>query len=181
VNGVAATVGVDTAAQTITGATGTAGAVPITYDTIGALTVNAGPSTTLAVRNSNTFSYTPGSAADAGTVQTSTLPISFTGLGAGQTLALTGSGPGASLVVNDPTANDTLSVAATSGNVTLLGRATIATSSLPNLTLNGLNGVDTFNVNGPLPYTSITLAGGGAGVANLNGSGTAVTANLGGV
>src|SRR5262249_17664435 len=54
-------------------------------------------------------------------------------------------------------------------------------SSISNLTLNGLNGADTFNVTGPLPYASITLAGGGAGVANLNGSGTAVTANLGGV
>lgn len=178
VNGVGATVGIDTAARKITGASG---AVPITYDTIGALTVNAGPSTGLAVSNSNTFVYTPGLAADAGTVQTSTLPITFTGLGAGKTLTLTGSGAGASLVANDPTANDAVTLAATSGNVTTLApRATIGTASIPNLTLNGLNGVDTFNVAGPQPYSSITLAGGGAAVANLNGNGTDVIANLGG-
>jgi hypothetical protein len=181
VNGVATTVAVAVDTKTITGATGTGGAVPITYDTFGTLTVNAGPSTTLAIKNSNTFIYTPGSTADTGTVQTSTLPISFTGLGAGKTLALTGLGALASLVANDPTANDIISVAATSGNVTLAGRATITTASISNLTLNGLTGVDTFNVTGPLPYTSTTLAGGGAGVANLNGNGTAMTANLGGV
>lgn len=181
VNGVAAAVGVDTAAKTITGATGTGGAVPITYNTIGTLTVNAGPSTGLAISNSNTFTYTPGSTADTGTVQTSTLPITFTGLGAGRTLALTGLGALASLVANDPAANDTISVAGTSGNVTLAARATITTASISNLTLNGLTGVDTFNVTGPLPYTSTTLAGGGAGVANLTGNGTAVTANLGSV
>jgi hypothetical protein len=181
VNGVAATIGVDTAANKITGATGASGAVPITYDTIGTLTVNAGPSTGLAISNSNTFSYTPGSTADAGTVLTSTLPISFTGLGAGKTLSLTGSGAGASLVANDPTTNDTLALAATSGNLTTLtGRATLVTASIANLTLNGLNGVDTFNVTGPQPYSSITLAG-GAAVANLNGNGTDVAANIGGV
>src|SRR5262249_18197809 len=132
------------------------------------------------VSNSNTFIYTPGSAADAGTVQTSMLPISFTGLDATKTLALTGSGTGASLVVNDPTANDTLSVAATSGNVTLPGRATIATSSIPNLTLHGLTGAGTSNVTGPLPSVSIPLAGGDASVATLTGSGTAVPATRGG-
>ncbi len=179
VNGVAATVGVDTAAKTITGATGTGGAVPISYNAIGTLTVNVGTGTALAVSNSNGFTYTPGAAADAGTVQTSTLPVNFTGLGAGKTLALTGSGAGASLVVNDPTANDVISVAATTGSVALPGHATITTASLANLTLNGLNGVDTFNVTGPLPYASTTLAGGGAAVANLNGNGADVTANLG--
>jgi hypothetical protein len=178
VNGVAATIGVDTAAKTITGATGTGGAVPITYDTFGKLTVNVGPSTTLAVSNSNTFTYNPGSTADSGNVKTSTLPISFAGLGAGKTLALTGAGAGASLVINDPASNDTISVAANTGNVTLPGRATVAASSLPTLTLNDL-GVDTFNVNGPLPYTSLTLAGGSGSVANLNGSGAPVTVNLG--
>jgi hypothetical protein len=183
VNGVGATVGVNLATAAITGATGTGGAVPITYNTIGTLTVKAGPSTGLAISNSNTFLYTPGSTADAGTVQTSTLPISFTGLGAGKTLALTGSGAGASLVANDPTANDTFTVASTSGigNVTLATRATITTTAISSLTLNGLTGVDAFNVTGPLPYTSTTLAGGGAAVASLNGNGMAVTANLGGV
>ncbi|HSU69462.1 MAG TPA: hypothetical protein VLJ39_21430, partial [Tepidisphaeraceae bacterium] len=181
VNGVAPTVGVDIAARTITGTTGSGAGVPVTYDTIGALTVNAGPSTGLAVSNSNTFVYTPGSAADAGTIQTSTLPIAFAGFGAGKTLTLTGSGAGASLVDNDPTANDTLTLAANSGNVTTLApRVTIATALIPNLIVNGLTGVDTFNVTGPQPYTSITLAGGGGAVANLNGNGTAVTANLGG-
>ncbi|HEX4794745.1 MAG TPA: hypothetical protein VH370_13175 [Humisphaera sp.] len=182
VNGVAATIGVDTAARKITGATGTLGTVPISYDTIGTLTVNTGPSTALAIGNSNTFIYTPRSTADTGTVKTDTLPISFNGLGAGKILALTGSGTGASLVTNDPTANDTFTVAgtSTSGSVTLLRRATITTASISNLTLNGLAGAGTFNVTGPVPYTSTTLAG-TAAVANLVGNGTPVITNVGSI
>jgi hypothetical protein len=181
INGVASTVAVDTAANNITGATGNGGAVPITYNTFGSIAINAGPSTTLAISNSNSFVYLPGSTADAGTVQTTTLPISFTGLGAGRTLALTGSGVGASLIANDSTANDTIAVTSSggNGNVTLGGRANINTSSIANLNVNALAGAATFNVTGPLPYAATTLAAGGAGVANLNGNGTSVTANLG--
>jgi hypothetical protein len=181
VNGVAASVGVNTATGVITGATGNSGTVPITYDTFESLIVNAGSSTSLAVSGSTGYIYTPGSSPDAGTVQTDSVPISFTGLGSGRTLALTGSG--GSLAVNGTAGNDTFAVAATSGNVAFSGRATIAPTAIASLTINGLGGSDTFSVTGPQSYTSIVLASGGPAasqIANLTGNGTAVTANLGG-
>jgi hypothetical protein len=183
VTGVASTVAVDTFGTTITGATGAGGTVPISYGNIKNLSVTAGASTTLAIGGSTSYVYTPGTAADAGNIQTDVLPISFSGFGAGTTLALTGIISSASLVVNGTTANDVFTVAATTGNVTLAGRTTIAPTSIASLTVNGLDGGDTFNVTGPQPYASITLGGGGAlagDVANLTGDGTAVTANLGG-
>jgi hypothetical protein len=183
VNGVAATLGINVGTRSIAGATGTAGAVPVSYNTFEQLIANAGPSTTLAVSGSNSFVYTPGTASDAGALQTTPILVSFTGIGSGKTLALTGLAGSSSLVANGTTANDVFTVAATSGSVTLTGRATITTASIPNLTLNGLAGDDVFNVTGPQPYSNITLAGGTpvtAVVANLTGDGTAVTANLGG-
>jgi hypothetical protein len=184
VNGVAPTVTVDTFGQTITGATGTNGTVPIFYSTIGNLTVNAGAGTTLGVSGSPSYVTTPATAADGGTIQTSTIPISFTGFGSGATLALTGTGGGASLVVNGTAGNDTFTVAPTSGNVAFAGRATITTSAIPNLTIQGIGGNDTFTATAPQPYSSITLAGGGpfaSQVGNLIGDGTsAVMADLSG-
>jgi hypothetical protein len=186
VTGVAPTVTVDTAGAVITGASGTSGAVPINYSGIGNLTVTAGSSTTLAVSGSHAFAYTPATAGDGGAIQTDTLPISFAGFGSGTTLALTGLGISTdSLTANGTTGNDTFTVAATTGNVTLAGRAIIAPTAIPNLILNGLEGGDIFNVTGPQPYTSITLAGGGAlagDIANVTGNGTNdVTARVGGV
>ena len=61
VNGTATTVSVATGLGTITGA----GPVPITYTTIETLTVNAGPSTTLAVSGSANYTFTPVAAATA--------------------------------------------------------------------------------------------------------------------
>src|SRR5262249_45407194 len=60
-------------------------------------------------------------------------------------------------------------------------RATIAPTSIGNLTLNGLDGDDLFNVTGPQPYTSIVLAGGNpsaSDTAKLTGASGAVTVNL---
>jgi hypothetical protein len=184
VNGVAATVGVNVGTRSIAGGTGTGGAVPIFYNTFSSLIVNAGTSTTtLAVSGSASYVTTPATAADAGTIQTSAIPISFTGFGSGKTLSLTGSGGSASLVVNGTTGNDVFTVDG-SGNVAFAGRATIAPTTIASLTINGIGGSDTFNVTGTQPYSSIALAGGGPAasqVANLTGNGTAdVTANLGG-
>jgi hypothetical protein len=180
VTGVASTVTVDTFFASILGASGNGGAVPILYNAIGNLTVRAGGSTTLAVINSHKYVYTPGTAADAGTIQTDTLPISFTGFGAGSTLALSGLGVSTdSVVANGTPGNDTFTVAATTGSVTLGGRATITTASLPNLTLNGFGGNDLFILNAPLPYASVTVAGGGPGTTNLFGNGTSANVTLG--
>ncbi|MCY2927699.1 MAG: hypothetical protein NT031_20105, partial [Planctomycetota bacterium] len=170
VNGTAATTVVDTALGTITGA----GLLPITYTTVEHLTVNTGASTTLSVTGSATYAVTPGLASDAGTVQTATLPIAFVGLGAGETLSLTGTAGADALVVNGTDANDAFTLAATTGDVTLTGRATVTTTGIESLTLNGLDGDDTFTVTGAQPYTSILLAGGdpsASDVVNLTGDG----------
>lgn len=179
VNGVGATVGINTSTNMITGALGTGGGVPISYSGVEALNVTAGLSTTLAVSGSTTYSYTPAVALDGGLLQTDQIPISFTGLGAGKTLAVTGSGilPHA-LVVNGTAGQDTFTAAA-GGDVTLTGRATIHPSSVSTLTLNGLGGNDIFNLSANQPYAGITIAGGGGGTANLNGNGPAISAMLG--
>jgi hypothetical protein len=176
------TVNVATDTNTITGA----GPVSISYATIESLIVNAA-NNSLTVSGSNTYTYTPGAAADAGTVQTVTLPIAFTGVGAGKTLTLTGSGGGATVTANGTNGNDSFTLAATTGAITLggalAGRATIAPTSIASLIVNGLDGDDAFSVTGPQPYTNITLAGGdpsASDVANLTGNGTAVVAHLGG-
>jgi len=165
VNGVGATVTVNTATSTIAGATGAGGDVPITYSAIEALTVNGGPSTTLAVTGSATYVLTPGAANDAGTVQTATLPISYTGIGTGKTLPLTGTGAGSSLVYNGTAANDLFKIdtSAVGGKINLNTLATVTTANIPTATLEGLAGDDTFTL---LPtiaaslYTTLNLDGG---------------------
>jgi hypothetical protein len=183
VNGVAATVGVNTGTGSIAGGTGAGGAVPISYNTFSSLVVNAGAgTTTLALSGSNSYVTTPATASDGGTVQTDSIPVSFTGLGSGKTLSLTGLS-GASLVVNGTTGNDAFTVDG-SGNIAFAGRATIAPTTIASLTINGIGGSDTFSVTGPQTYTSITLAGGGPAasqVATVTSDGaTAMAANLGG-
>jgi hypothetical protein len=176
------TVNVATDTSTIAGA----GPVSITYATIEALIANAA-NNNLTITGSNTYTYTPGAAADAGTVQCGMLPISFTGVGSGKTLTLTGSGGGATVTANGTNGNDSFTLAATTGAITLggalAGRATIAPTAISNLIVNGLDGDDAFSATGAQPYTNITLAGGdpsASDVANLTGNGTAVVAHLGG-
>lgn len=185
VNGTAATTSVNTGTRTITGA----GTVPITYDlAIEALTVNAGPSTTLALTGSTTYTYTPGAAANAGTVQTVQIPIAFTGIGAGETLTLTGT----SALINGTAGNDTFTASGAAGTVTLGGRATIGGTAVGTATLDGQDGADTVTATGnggavtaALGVATPTLTGGGLGsmsfpnveVVNLNAGAGAITVN----
>src|SRR5262249_44991069 len=112
VNGTAATVSGNTSGPTLTGA----GPVGIGYDAaIEALTVNAGPSTTLAVSGSAGYVYTPGAATSAGTVQTDVLPIAFSGIGSGENLTLSGS----SAVIDGTAGNDVFTASGSAGTVTL--------------------------------------------------------------
>ncbi|KKM72636.1 hypothetical protein LCGC14_1418530, partial [marine sediment metagenome] len=181
VNGVAGTVLVHTGSLTITGVTGLAGAVPVNYGTIEELVVSAGSSSRLTVRGSADYTVNPGAAVDEGTVLTAWIPISFVGFGPGATIELAGTDD---LVVNGTEAPDAFAVAATSGDVTPAGRATIERSgSLTDLYLNGLGGDDTFDVTGSQPYTTINISGGdpsASDVANLTGNGSAaVSASVG--
>ncbi len=180
VNGVAAATTINTLASTIAGASGAGGAVSITYGTIEGLTVVAGGSNELAVTNSSDYTVNPGAATDDGTILTNSIPIIFKGFGSGDTLDLSGSDD---LVINGTGVNDAFTVAATSGDVTIAGRATIERSgTLSDLFLNALDGDDVFNVTGPQPYTTINLAGGNPSASdqlNLTGNGTAMTMSVG--
>jgi hypothetical protein len=162
INGVAATLAVNTTAQTISGA---AGAATIDYSTIKTLQINAASSTTLSVSGSTSYQYLPGTATDAGTIQTDALSLLFSGFGTGDTLLFTGSGGNASAVVNGTAANDSFTVAnaAGKGQVNLNNRPTILTTNIPTMSLEGLDGNDIFTLLATLaasPYTTLHLDGG---------------------
>ena len=105
VNGALATVTVDHAAGTVTGA----GPSLIDYGTIERLLVNAGPSTTLAMTGSADYTVNPGAETDQGEVLSGGVPVTFDGFGSGETLALTGTGAG-TVTVNGTAANDVFNV-----------------------------------------------------------------------
>ncbi len=191
VNGVGTTVTVATAIDQITGATGTGGAIPIslTTGTIEHVIVNRGASTTLAVTGSSTYIYTPAVNVAGGTIESDArFPIDFTGFDSTTTLSFTGTGATSPLVVNGTPGNDVFNVAAGTGNVTIadpngnLTRATIASTAIGRLTLNGLDGDDTFNIPGNHPFNSLLVSGGdpsASDVLNFTGNGAgAVSVDL---
>ncbi|MDD4891110.1 MAG: hypothetical protein PHU85_14405, partial [Phycisphaerae bacterium] len=158
VNATAATVTVAQSTRIITGA----GPVSITYGTdIEDLTVVGGTAmTNLTITGSTGYEYTPAAATDGGTVLTDTIPVTFTGLGSGETLGLTGTAGSDTIIVNGTANNDTISVAASS-NVTFAGRVVIDPTSIENLVINSLAGDDQINVTGGHAYSGgITVEGG---------------------
>jgi hypothetical protein len=146
------------------------------------------------------FQVTPGSAVDSGTVQVSSLvPLSYLGLGAGPSgnfgtagsgeLILQSNGGTDSLAYVGHDNSDIYTVAATTGTITSVGNPGQYTPVVPmgiaNLVVVGAGGSNTFNIGGPLPYTTSLILGGSpaassAAVANLTGNGTPVTVTLGG-
>jgi len=185
INGVAATTTISLANSTIFGATGAGGAVPIVYGTIEAIKAVRGASTTLAVSNSSLvdaidYSVTPGVALDEGLIQPNTpgttIPISFKGYSAGTFINLIGDSSDGDdiMTINGTAANDVFTVAATTGNVTITGRATVTPTNIENLTLNGHAGDDTFHVNAVQPYLQTLISGGDPSASDtLNLIGTA--------
>ena len=169
VNGnVAADLTIDTSTRNITNAEPSS---TITYNTIESITVVKGISTALAVQGATDYTVTPGAATDQGTILADTFPIAYQGFGVGTNLKLNGTG---TLTINGTAANDAFSVAAADGSVSFTGRATVQrTGTSTSLTLNGLDGDDTFIVNGTTPYTAINLNGGdpsGSDNVTLNGT-----------
>jgi Ca2+-binding RTX toxin-like protein len=150
VNGVDATVAVDVAAGTITGA----GPAVINFNTIEDLTVNGDASTTLAVSGSPDYTYEPGELIDEGTILTDVLDIDFEGFGTGDFIELTGTGAGEA-TINGTKVGDVFTVNASS-EIQLNNRAQITVAMLPTVTLNGLDGEDTFNIDGAAALAGIT-------------------------
>jgi Ca2+-binding RTX toxin-like protein len=173
------TIAVNLAAGTIT--VGTAAAITFT-NTTELLAISAlGGTDTMTITGSALYEYTPAVAHDAGTIQTTNLPIAFTGLSGGETITLTGDNQADLLIANGTNTNDLITVAAATGNVVVNGHVILSPSGIETLTLNGYDGDDTFTVGGPLPYTTTNIAAGdpsASDVANITGDGTAVTVTL---
>ena len=92
---------------------------------------------------------------------------------------------GSSTLVYDGTAgNDAFFVAPTTSAISLNGQLTLTPTGISTLTLSDPSGDNTYTVDAPVltGLTTINIQGSGLAdpdVVNLNGNGTAVTANLG--
>ena len=189
VNGLAATVGVNVTAQTITGASGALGAVPIAYAAIEHVTVVAGTSTTLSVSGSSSsegvdYTLTPGATDDRGDIETIGVPISFVGFGPGSTLNFVGDALDGTdeLTILGTSQNDSLSVAGTTGAVSFAGRATVTQTDIDELVIDGLDGDDQFTIDGDHPYFGVAVHGNNpdaSDVLNFLSSGGNVTVDFG--
>ncbi|MDP6721064.1 MAG: hypothetical protein QGF59_20530, partial [Pirellulaceae bacterium] len=132
----------------------------------------------------NAFAHTPAAARDAGTIDITAgagtqLGIQYVNLGLASTVAFDGVAGTNTLIANGSNTDDVFDLTATSGDVNLTrnngAHVVLTTATVANVTLNGLNGDDTFNVPGPQPYANIVLSGGdpsASDVANLTGDGT---------
>src|SRR5581483_11162039 len=142
----------------------------------------------------NVVTYTPGNTVDAASVQVDSLvPMSFKTIGStGNVFIDDFSGTRVdTLIYNGTSADDTFTVGTTGGidlnshvppAPTIKSQIHVSTPGVANLTLNGLDGNDTFNVTGAQPFANITLAGGlstGVDTANLTGDGTAAFVTMG--
>jgi hypothetical protein len=173
-----------------------AGSVAITgsattaFTAIQGVTINGqggGDTLTVTTPAAATATFNPGATTDSGSVQVNSLvPMSYTNLGAG---GVTLSDAGGTFVYNGTAGNDTFTVAATTGAVSLNSQLAITPlgGNIPStLTLNGLEGLNTFNVAAPVPYTTTTLASNDTTATdpvNLTGNGgtggSAATVTLG--
>jgi hypothetical protein len=160
VTGVGAAVSVDTGTRTITGATGTAGVVPISYSNIASLNlrVGIGDLTLTTTAADDTVVVTPGltTGNNSGTLQSNgAMPqISFANNG---TVNVNLDGGSNALVVNGSQSGDTIDVNPTA--VAISGRHTVNYTGVQALTVNGGAGSDRFNVT-PSPTTAMFIDGG---------------------
>lgn len=136
---------------------------------------------------SDAFVHQPGAVADAGSVRmNSTLGVAYEDLDATGSITIAGAAGSDTLVAHGTNSNDTFSVAAVTGAVTLVTSSAthvvLNQTNVENLTLDGLDGDDTFNVPGNHPLTTLSVHGGnpdnGSDVLNFAGAGAAITANL---
>ena len=182
-NGVAATVAINSSARTVTGATGAGGNVAVAYGTIEGLTFVAGTTTQLALSGSVDYTVNPSARNDEGSILTDQITLQYRGFTGNRTLRLEGSAPDGELTVNATASGDQISVLPTTGDVRLGKRSLIQRAgSLEHLFLNGLDGKDLFYVTGPQPYTSISVAGGNPTANDLikiAGDGTSLNAVVG--
>ncbi|MFO0819097.1 MAG: dockerin type I domain-containing protein [Pirellulales bacterium] len=118
--------------------------------------------------------HTPGAAIDSGSVSVNNLlPISYTAIGAAGTVAIDGQAGDDEVVARGTNGDDDFDVEATTGTVvldTVLGvhvALTRVDAAGEFLTLDGLDGNDTFTLNADQPYGSVTSLGGSPGGSDL--------------
>ncbi len=174
------------------------GALPlITLNTVEHLTINGlggdDDLTVVGTASSDLIIHTPGAGRDEGTVRVNELLAGdYRNLGLGGSLVIDAAGGiFDQLHVQGTGGDDRFDVAATTGVITQSGsgpfalndRITLATTSIEDLVLNGLEGDDEFTINNPQPYLTITVNGGGpagSDVLNFNaGPAGAVSLDLG--
>lgn len=145
----------------------------------------------------NFDTYTPGTAPDSGTIAvrgggsgTARVPLTFRHIGAtgSVTFAVSGGGRSDQLELDGTNNSDTFNVLGASDTVQVLSASAafvtdvLHTGGIGSLQLRALDGDDTFNIAGVLPYSSVNVDGGNpsAGdIVNLSGATGAVTVNLG--
>src|SRR5262249_41593624 len=112
----------------------------------------------------DTIVHTPGGNDQAGSFQVnSLLALNYQNLGNSASLTVNGAGGMDELVYNGTNTNDSFTIGG-AGQVTLNSRLVLNTTSVEVLTLEGLNGDDTFTVEPAISgsvYDTINLNGGG--------------------
>ena len=144
---------------------------------------------TVAVPAGSTTTYTPGARPirpASRSIASCQLPSPTSAMGGQAVQILGGPAAGSTLIYNGTTANDTFAVTGVvgpKGHVVLNSQLAVETANVATLTLNGLDGNDSFTVSASanLPYTAINLNGGdpsGSDNVTLNGTAGADTIGL---
>jgi hypothetical protein len=137
-----------------------AGTEVLIYDGQG----NTNSLTIVGTGGADTIVHTPGGNDQAGSIQVdSLLALNYQNLGSGASLTVDGGAGGDTLVYNGTNTNDNFTIGG-AGQVNLNSRLVLNTNSVEVLTLEGLNGDDTFTVVPAISasvYDTINLNGGG--------------------
>jgi hypothetical protein len=182
--GVGAAASVNTGTGVITGTTGVAGVVPITYTTIETLNLSAVGSLLITTTGADdSVVVTPGLATgtNSGSVESSGAVPQITFSNSGSFTATLGTGAD-SLTVIGSSGTDIAAVSATAVNIT--GRRAVNVTGAESIRVDGQNGADTFNVT-PSELTSFFIDGGApvggapGDVLNIAAGGSSVTYNPG--
>ncbi|MBC8353053.1 MAG: hypothetical protein H8E66_13740, partial [Planctomycetes bacterium] len=135
--------------------------------------------TSLSLTEASTFVHTPSAITDEGALEADALEVRYTGLASGDTIILSGNTTGDSLLAHGTNDDNTFTVSSTS--VVLTGRATLSLTSLETITLESLDGNDSFDLT-PGTATFNLHAGDpstGSDSLTFHGQGAAVTQDLG--
>ncbi|MFO0867988.1 MAG: dockerin type I domain-containing protein [Pirellulales bacterium] len=150
------------------------GFAPVNLSTIEGLVLGGNDAnltvTVLGTAGQDQIVHTPGSSVDSGNVAVnSLLPVAYTNLGAGGTVALDGQAGVDTVVAQGTTGDDAFNVAAATGTVTLTTifgthiALTRVDAAGEILSLDGLDGNDTFTLNANQPYATVNVLGGSPG------------------